>query len=143
MRVAALRSVSVDPDGWHESTGGASGRSYGVIDLAALGRLGRGSPVADEDAEWMVWRYAILPQLIDTATQVGATELLAKATRNVPGSKPPTLASWDRWAKFDRFLAGLSLAIEEEGYGLTRGLTVVDIPVGATAEYTPTRRTER
>ena len=40
-----------------------------------------------------------------------------------------------RWAKFDRFLAGLSLAIEEEGFGLTRGLTVVDIPAGASAEF--------
>jgi len=30
----------------------------------------------------MVWRYAILPQLVDTATQVGATELLATETRN-------------------------------------------------------------
>ena len=41
----------------------------------------------------------------------------------------------DRWTKFDQFLASLSLAITEEGYGLTRGLTVLDIPVGATAQY--------
>ncbi|MCA1387159.1 hypothetical protein I6F34_41060, partial [Bradyrhizobium sp. BRP05] len=39
-------------------------------------------------------------------------------------------------AKFDRFLANLSLAITEEGYGITRGLTVIDIPIGATAEFT-------
>ena len=81
----------------------------------------------------MIWRYAILPQLIDTATQVGATELLAKETRNAWLEAANASDAADRWAKFDEFLASLSLAITEEGYGLTRGLTVVDIPVGAAA----------
>lgn len=133
--VAALRSVSVDPDGWHERTTGTRGRSYGVVDLNALAGTGRAAPGADEDAEWMVWRYAILPQLIDTATQVGATELLAKENRNAWLEAANASDVADRWTKFDEFLASLSLAIQEEGYGLTRGLTVVDIPVGAAAEY--------
>lgn len=136
--VAALRSVSVAPDGWHERTTGAKGRSYGIVDLAALANSGNATPDFDEDAEWMIWRYAILPQLIDTATQVGATDLLAKETRNAWLEAANAGDVADRWTKFDEFLASLSLAIEEEGHGLTRGLTVVDIPVGAAAEYIST-----
>jgi hypothetical protein len=132
---AALRSVSTAPDGWHERTTGTRGRSYGVVDLAALAESGSATPDDDDDAEWMIWRYAILPQLIDTATQVGATELLAKETRNTWLEAANATDVADRWETFDRFLASLSLAITEEGYGLTRGLTVVDIPVGAAAEY--------
>jgi hypothetical protein len=131
---AALRSVSAAPGGWHERTTGTRGRSYGVVDLAALAESGSATP-DDDDAEWMIWRYAILPQLIDTATQVGATELLAKETRNTWLEAANATDVADRWETFDRFLASLSLAISEEGYGLTRGLTVVDIPVGAAAEY--------
>jgi hypothetical protein len=133
--LAALRAVSVPPTGWHERTSGERGRSYGVIDLTMLAASGGPSHSADEDAEWMVWRYAIMPQLIDTATQVGATELIAKETRNAWLEAANAGEAADRWTKFDEFLASLSLAIAEEGYGLTRGLTVVDIPAGAAAEY--------
>jgi len=132
--LAALQSVSSGA-GWHTRTPGAGGRAYGEIDLTALASSRKASPTDDEDAEWMIWRYAILPQLIDTATQVGATELLAKQTRNAWLEAANATDVADRWETFDRFLAGLSLAIIEEGYGLTRGLTVVDIPVGAAAEY--------
>lgn len=133
--IAALRSVSAAPNGWHERTTGARGRSYGVVDLAALAESGSSAPDADDDAEWMIWRYAILAQLIDTATQVGATDLLAKETRSAWLEAANVSDVADRWTKFDEFLASLRLAITEEGYGLTRGLTVVDIPVGAEAEY--------
>lgn len=133
--IAALRSVSVGPDGWHERTTGTRGRSYGIINLAALAQTGDKASDANDDAEWMIWRYAILPQLIDTATQVGATDLLAKENRNVWLEAANAAEIADRWTKFDEFLASLSLAIVEEGYGLTRGLTIVDIPVGAAAEY--------
>lgn len=133
--VAALRAVSVTPDGWHERTSGVRGRSYGVIDMTALANSGNAAHDVDEDAEWMIWRYAILPQLVDTATQVGATELLAKETRNAWLEAANAGDVADRWTKFDEFLGSLSLAIAEEGYGLTRGLTVVDIPVGAASEY--------
>jgi hypothetical protein len=133
--IKALRAVSVTPRGWHEKTAGVSGRSYGAIDLESLAAVGSTTPTEDEDAEWMIWRYAILPQLIDTTTQVGATELLAKETRNAWLEAAGASDVADRWTKFDQFLASLRLAITEEGYGLTRGLTVVDIPVGASAEY--------
>lgn len=136
--IAALRGVSVTPEGWHESTPGYRGRSYGVVDLDALVASGRVTDYVDanDDAEWMIWRYAILPQLIDTATQLGATDLLAKETRAAWLDAAGASDTADRWAKFDRFLANLSLAITEEGYGITRGLTVIDIPIGATAEFT-------
>jgi len=133
--IAALRSVSVAPGGWHERTTGARGRSYGVVDLGALAQSGATASDADADAEWMIWRYAILPQLIDTATQVGATDLLAKETRSAWLEAANVDDVADRWTKFDEFLASLSLAIVEEGYGLTRGLTVVDIPIGAASQY--------
>lgn len=135
LTVAALRAVSVSPGGWHERTAGAGGRSYGVVDMASLADSANAARDDDEDAEWMIWRYAILPQLLDMATQVGATELLAKETRNawLEAANASDLA--DRWRKFDEFLGGLSLAIVEEGFGLTRGLTVVDVPVGAASEY--------
>lgn len=135
---AALKSVSVAPDGWHESTPGSGGRSYGVVDLAALAASAGAARDPDDDAEWMIWRYAILPQLIDTATQVGATDLLAKETRNAWLQAANVIETADRWATFDEFLISLSLAIREEGYGLTRGLVVVDIPVGAAAEFAGT-----
>lgn len=133
--IGALRSVSVPPSGWHEQTSGGGRRSYGLIDLAALAGSGATTPSPDRDAEWMIWRYAILPQLVETTSQVGATELLASATRSSWLDAAGVSDVADRWAKFDRFLAGLSLAIEEEGFGLTRGLTVVDIPAGAAAEF--------
>lgn len=134
--IAALRSVSVGPGGWHERTPGERGRSYGTVDFAALSATGAAVAIdKDSDAERIVWRYAILPQLIDTATQVGATDLLAQATRGAWLEAAGATDVEDRWTKFDEFLAGMSLAIIEEGYGLTRGLTVIDIPIGAESEY--------
>lgn len=133
--VSALQSVSTGDSGWHARTPGSGGRAYGEIDLSALEATRKARPTEDEDAEWMIWRYAILPQLIDTATQVGATDLLAKETRSAWLETANASDVADRWESFDRFLASLSLAITEEGYGLTRGLTVIDIPVGAASQY--------
>lgn len=139
--VSALQAVSGGA-GWHAITPGTGGRAYGEIDLTKLEALQKTEPTVDEDAEWMIWRYAILPQLIDTATQVGATELLAKETRVAWLEAANASDTVDRWEHFDRFLASLSLAITEEGYGLTRGLTVIDIPVGAKAEYAAPKASE-
>jgi MoxR-like ATPase len=129
---AALEGVSHAPNGWYAQTRGSGGRAYGVIDLESL--VATGSPTdrtPDEDAEWMTWRYAILPQLIETVTQLGATDLLDPATRigwlQTAGQESAT----DRWAQFDVFLAARSLGISEEGHGLGRALSVTEIPVGA------------
>lgn len=136
--IAALRAVSVAPGGWNEQTRASQhgpARAYGVIDMAKLAASGNVSRDVDADAEWMVWRYAILPQLIETATQVGASDLLTRETRQTWLESANASDTSDRWEAFDEFLAGLSLAIVEEGYGLTRGLTVIDIPAGAISEY--------
>lgn len=132
--ISALTAVSVGPTGWHERTAGTKGRSYGVIDLAELVATGIASRSVDDDAEWMVWRYAILPQLLDTATQVGATELIDKNTRYAWLEAANASDIADRWANFDEFLISFSLKIEEEGYGLTRGLTILDIPTAAAVD---------
>lgn len=133
--IAALKSVSIESDGWHEKTPGKRGRSYGVVNISALHAAASAHRIdEDRDAERAIWRYAILPQLIDTATQIGATDLLTKVTRGAWLEAAGMADVEDRWSKFDDFLAGMSLAIEEEGYGLTRGLTVLDIPIGVESE---------
>ena len=133
--IDALRAVSTTP-GWHEHTGGAKGRAYGVIDLSSLTTVTPAPALSsDDDAEWMVWRYAILPQLIDTVTQVGAPDLLDPTLRRPWLEAAGQVDGEDRWIKFDAFLVTLLLAIREEGFGLTRGLVVVDIPAGAASEY--------
>lgn len=133
--IKALQSVSVAPGGWADKTGGTNGRPYGVISREALAAHAPQRKSDDEENERVIWRYAILPQLIDTATQVGAADLLTPVTRNAWLEAANAVETSERWTTFDQFLASLSLAIVEEGYGLTRGLTVVDIPVGAASQY--------
>lgn len=135
--ITALRAVSVAHGGWNEETRASQhgpARSYGVIDMEKLAASGTARRNVDEDAEWMVWRYAILPQLIDTATQVGASDLLTHDTRPTWLESADAVDTSDRWEAFDSFLASLSLAIVEEGYGLTRALTVIDLPAGAISD---------
>jgi hypothetical protein len=129
---AALEGVSQDPDGWYTQTPGPRGRAYGVIDLQSLAATGSSTDRApDVDAEWMIWRYAILPQLVDTVTQLGATDLLDPATRTGWLQTAGHESAANRWAQFDAFLATMSLSIREEGYGLGRALSVTEVPVGA------------
>lgn len=134
--IAALKSVSTGPDGWHECSAGRAPRFYGVVDLAALNATGSAATIdGNSDAEQIVWRYAILPQLIDTVTQVGATDLLIPATRHAWLEAAGITDIEDRWTKFDAFLSEMSLAFSEEGFGLIRSLTILDIPIGAASEY--------
>jgi len=129
---AALQGVSQAPNGWHTQTPGSRGRAYGLMDLQSLAATGSSTGRAPEaDAEWMTWLYAILPQLIDTATQLGATDLLDPATRTGWLQTAGHDSAADRWGQFDAFLAAMSLSIREEGYGLGRALSVNQVPVGA------------
>jgi hypothetical protein len=118
----ALRAAS----SWSEKTPGTGGRSYGELDLPSL--LAQPDAVADrssdEDAEWMVWRYAILPQLIDTVTQLGVADLLDPATRGQVLSHLGKTECDDRLQRFDRWLSRLGLFIGIEGQGLSRGVVV-------------------
>lgn len=98
--------------------------SWGVIPAQARAR----------DRLWRVWRYAILPQLIDTVTQAYAPGLIVSGTRRAEWL---TEASFEHdvrdhlevaMIKFDAFLAQhLGLVIVEEGRGMTRGLAVIDL----------------
>jgi hypothetical protein len=135
--VAALRAVSAEA-GWHERTDGAQGRSYGVIDLGLLADAADiEPPVCHKEAQSMIWRYAILPQLIETTTQAGAIELIDPTTRRAWLELADCLDTEDRWSRFDEFLGSLSLAVRTEGHGVTSGLAVLDIPIGAYREYLP------
>ncbi|WP_187776146.1 McrB family protein [Antrihabitans cavernicola] len=127
--ITALLGVSNQPGGWTARTmPGASGRNYGVVDLDALAATGTVERDADEDAEWMIWRYAILPQLIDTVTQLGIPDLLDPTTRE---SALALLGKEDlaqRFESFDTFLRRLSLFVGIEGHGLSRGVVVSEVP---------------
>lgn len=97
-----------------------SGRGYGRIDSSER----RG----DLD-EHTVWRYSILPQLIDTATQSFVPELLIAGMREawVRENLPTDIQAvvLDSFAVFERFLHGqLGLQIVKAGFGLTSGLAI-------------------
>ena len=129
---AALQGISEGPSGWHTRTPGNLGRAYGVIDLERLAATGSSSERSpQDDAEWMIWRYAILPQLVDTVTQLAATDVLDPTTRAGWLKAAGQDESADRWSQFDAFLAQMSLAIHEEGQGLSRALRVTEVPAGA------------
>jgi MoxR-like ATPase len=100
----------------------ASGRSFGVFRTFEAGR-------GDEE-ERTVWRYSILPQLIDTVTQAYAPDLLVPARRahwvqeNIPDI-PTRTAVLDALDAFDLFLNGvLRYEFVRAGHGLSAGLLI-------------------
>lgn len=129
--LTALQQVSVAPDGWTARTmPNASGREYGVVDLAAFHATANPDDrTPDEDAVWMVWRYAVIPQLIETVTQLGVPDLLDPSTRDSVLSHIGKADLGDRFATFDKFLASLSLYVRLEGQGLSRGLILSEVPL--------------
>jgi hypothetical protein len=101
------------------------------------------SRTRQRDRLWRVWRYAILPQLIETVTQAYATGLLVPGTRRADWL---TEASFEHGARdqleaaliqFDAFLTRLGLVIVEEGRGMTRGLAVIDAALDAAVPTAP------
>jgi hypothetical protein len=126
--VAALDAVSK----WTERSQGSGGRNYGQLDLAALAASAPAAQTrsSNDDAEWMIWRYAILPQLIDTLTQLGFIDLLDPTTRGEVLNHLGKDALVDRLARVDEFLAHeLSLYLSIEGQGLGRGIVVSEVPL--------------
>lgn len=106
-----------------------SGRGYGRIDSSER----RGD--LDERA---VWRYSILPQLIDTVTQAFVPELLVAGHREawVREHLPTDVQGvvLDSFATFERFMHGqLGLQIVKAGFGLTSGLTIESYELTALA----------
>ncbi|WP_085370724.1 McrB family protein [Leifsonia sp. NCR5] len=104
-----------------------SGRGYGRID--ATERRG------DRD-ERTVWRYSILPQLIDTVTQAFVPEILIAGLREawVRDNLPAGVQAKVRggFADFEQFLnRNLGLRITQAGFGLTSGLTIEEYATAA------------
>jgi MoxR-like ATPase len=119
-----LRALST----WSERTQpGLGGRWYGLLDLDRLRQLAQ--PPADDRAEWMTWRFAILPQLVDTMTQLGGDELMDPRHRDVWLSEHGTPDVAERLATFDGFLAELGLALQIQGRALGRSLAIADTGV--------------
>lgn len=128
--ISALQNASSGKSGWNASTGGTNGRSYGRVDVEKLHHLDihEATSTPQGDAEWMVWRYGILPQLLETASQAGASELLDRGLR--PGWLMAAGLSHtaDRWEVFDHFLGELQLRLEMQGHGLSRAVSIADSP---------------
>jgi len=126
--LAALQAASV----WTERTGGSGGRDYGQLDLGAVLSSAPAQPnrSSDDDAEWMVWRYAVLPQLIDLLTQFGSVDLVDPDLRVEALKHLGKEGLVDRLERFDEFLAEhLSLYLGIEGNGLMRGVVISSSPL--------------
>jgi len=78
------------------------------------------------------WRFAIVPQLIDTLRSYGAEELLTPSTRDrwfgdhAGEADADIQAARDALATFDRNLVELGLRVVVEGTGLARGARLVE-----------------
>jgi len=83
----------------------------------------------------MTWRFASLPQLVDTMTQLGGEELMDPRHRDAWLSEHGTPDVAERLATFDGFLRDLGLALQIQGRSLGRSLIVADtgvVPAAAT-----------
>ena len=114
------RSVSL----WNSSDPAlrSSGKDWGVI---------RGQQ-NQRDVLWRVWRYGVMPQLIETASQAYALDLLLPGAKRSKWLADAAFTNDERvsiegeWAAVDAFFAtSLGLQIVEDGRGLTRGVSVV------------------
>ncbi|MGZ3357218.1 MAG: McrB family protein [Isosphaeraceae bacterium] len=83
-----------------------------------------------------VWRYSVVPQLIDVTRSYGAEDLLSFSTRNDwfadHGAELIEVADGAREAlgRLDTFLASLGFRIVVDGTGLARGARVIDATRG-------------
>ena len=133
----ALHALTADVK---RTTSGPQGREFGLILDHDTGdsSAGEGDASLAADEPRATWRYAILPQLVDSAVAAGAEELLDAQTRDewlasneLPGLGPEL-------EEFDRFLNSLGIALELIGTGLTRTLLIRDIdPDAAGAPASP------
>lgn len=129
--LVALKGLS----SWAErSMKGERGRDYGMLNSQAL-IDSEPKPSADEsfEVQCITWRYAILPQLVDTLAQLGASDLFSEDTRSEWLQRNDSEGLLDRFQQFDRFLAGMGYVLAEEGHGIGRTLAIKDVPAGANA----------
>lgn len=103
-----------------------------------------------DSREKAVWRYAVLPQLLETVTQAFSLDLLTAASRQAWLDANITAAVADQVAQslsvFEAFLNGhLGLQISLAGHGLSAGLVIEEfqaIEELAEVEATPTETAE-
>lgn len=90
----------------------------------------------DMEAVSRIWRYSVIPQVVDLTRSYGAEDLLSAGTRtewfNEHGSQLVDVADSARevLGQLDTFLAGLGFRIVVDGTGLARGARVVDATSG-------------
>lgn len=121
-----------------------------VTSTRSYGRFRAGTDDRGDSREKAVWRYAILPQLLDSVTQAFSMDLLTSASRQtwLDANLTPTLAEQvaGRLGVFDDFLNGhLGLQISLAGHGLSAGLVIEEfqkIEELAEVEATPAETTE-
>lgn len=108
----------------------SAGKDWGVI---------RGREKA-RDPMWRVWRYGIIPQLIETATQAYALDLLIADAKRSKWLADAAFSLEEReqletdWAIVDAFFSSdLGLQFVEDGRGLTRGVSIVRATADAKA----------
>lgn len=94
-----------------------------------LGRVWSTEGSSYDDTELAVWRYAILPQLIETVSQTFSLDLLSPPTRQdwLTTNLTPTVAAnvATALASFEAFLNNhLGLQISPAGHGLASSLAI-------------------
>jgi len=97
-----------------------------------------------------VWRYNVVPQLIDVTRSYGAEDLLGTGSRDEwfaqHGSQLMEVAdqAQETLAALDTFLAGLGFRILVDGTGLARGARIMEATVGRVdVAFTPIERAEQ
>ena len=114
----ANRDALLSASDWSDSTRGSSGREFGV--------LTQPKPHPEvRTTERLVWRYAILPQLIDLVTQLGDMDVFAGDRDVAAGSTGVS----ERLKEFHNFLAQLGLKLSIQGDGVGEAMVIEDIPV--------------
>lgn len=134
-KTAELAGYQAKSD-WNSQT---STRSYGRFRSEIEDR--------GDSREKAVWRYAILPQLLDTVTQAFSLDLLTPASRQtwLDANLTPTLAEQvaQRLSGFEAFLNGhLGLQISLAGHGLSASLVIEELEELAEALATPAETDE-
>lgn len=101
----------------------------------AFGRFGTDRAIRGDGGERDVWRFLVLPQLIETVSQAFVPELLIAKLRqtwiqdNLPDSAKDEVSQ--AFGDFDRFLKDvLLLEIVQAGHGLSSGLLIEDVVAG-------------
>jgi len=123
--IDALRAASGD-DVYVTQTG-TTGRAYGL--LQPWDNI-ETKPATGTSTLTIVWRYSILPQLLDTVAQLGGVAMFDSSNSDdASNSDLRDPDSSERIADFIEFLASLGLKLASRGHGLGQLLSVEDVPI--------------